>query len=189
MTPTKKGRRGALPGSPQTKGNNVDTLPIPSANGKPECVNLRDRFGDTYRITFDPAYDPRHVPLEKRDACMMQIPCLQGVIFPFGGDVLAVDTVRHHAAARKLAALEGVWTHQDGGWGGEMCFLFHVDLFDAVAAIVKPRKRRRLSPEQNAKLQAANSGAGAAALARWRERSIAQSVSEAVAAVETVSSG
>jgi len=30
-------------------------------------INLRERFGDRYRITFDPAYSARHAPREKLD--------------------------------------------------------------------------------------------------------------------------
>jgi hypothetical protein len=67
--------------------------------------------------------------------------------------------------ARQLAALPGVRIHQDGGMGGEMTFLFDVSLFDQVAVSVKPRRRRRLSDEQQARLIAA----GAEALSRFRE--------------------
>jgi hypothetical protein len=67
--------------------------------------------------------------------------------------------------ARQLAALPGVRIHQDGGIGGEMTFLFDVTLFDQVALIVKPRRRRRLSEAHRDKLSAA----GAEALARHRE--------------------
>ena len=81
----------------------------------------------------------------------MILPCRLGTIYSFGEYALAVDLEYRPAAARKLAALSGVRIHQDGGWGGEMTFVFDVALFDAVAAIVKPKRLpgpRRLSEEQ-----------------------------------------
>jgi len=132
-----------------------------------ECVNLRDRFGKTYRISFDPAYDPKHVPRDKLDPWMMQIPCECGVIFPHGDDVLAVEVT--YAMAKRLDAL-GLRLHQDGDI--ERTYLFPVSRFDEVAAIVKPRRRRKLSPEHREKLVAA----GTAALARIRHGTNTQSV-------------
>lgn len=38
-----------------------------------DCINLKKRFGVRYRITFDPAYDPRGRPQEKLDHSMMVI--------------------------------------------------------------------------------------------------------------------
>jgi hypothetical protein len=157
----------------------MSSLPIASSNGKPQgpaCVNLRDTFGDRFKIAYDPAYDPTHIALDRRDAWMMVLPCERGTIFPHGGQMLAVEVT--YAMSRRLDAL-GLVLHQDGD--RERTYLFPVSRFDDVAAVVKPRKRRRLTPEQNAKLQAANAGAGAAALTRWRERSIAQGVPEGAA--------
>src|SRR5262245_28284524 len=128
------------------------------------CLNLWERFGREYRIGFDPAYDHRNVPRDKLDPWMMTIPCHKGVIYPFGGDVLAVEVDHHPSAAHKLVAVPGVRIHQDGGSGGEITFTFPADSFDAVAAIVQPKRRRRLSPEQRERLVAV----GQAALARHR---------------------
>jgi hypothetical protein len=114
------------------------------------CLNLREQLGDVYRIGFDPVYDPFHVPKDKLDPWMMTIPCQRGTIFPHGGDVLAVEV--SYALAKRLAAL-GLKVHQDGD--REKTFLFTVERFEEVAAIVKPKRRRRLSPEQAAKLAAA----------------------------------
>jgi hypothetical protein len=117
--------------------------------GQGPVTDLRQRCGDRYRVSQDAAAD------SLADPWTLTIPCQRGTIYPFGGALLAVDVDYHPGAARQMAALPGVRVHQDGGWGGEMTFTFPVDLFEAVAAIVRPRRRRRLSREHNAKLQAA----------------------------------
>ena len=103
------------------------------------CINLRECFGDLYRITRDPSAD------SLADPWLHQIPCERGVIYPHGGDVLAVDVDHRTPTAKKLAAL-GLTQHHDGNH--EKTFHFSVERFDEVAAIVLPRKRRKLSPEQ-----------------------------------------
>ena len=106
----------------------------------PQCINLRDRFGDRYQLTYDPAYFG-HV-----DPWYMQIPCRDGgTIFPHGGDLLAYEfTSKSSRRLNRLIAL-GCKVHQDGS--EERCVLFHVDLFPKVAEIAKPRRKRRGTPE------------------------------------------
>jgi hypothetical protein len=117
-----------------------------------ECIDLRERFGSDYRITFDPAYSDWHVPRDKLDPWMMQIPAQFGTIYPHGGDLLAVEVDYHPQAVKKLAVLPGVRLHQNGEH--EKTFLFPVALFEQVAAIVKPKQRRRLSEERKAEITA-----------------------------------
>jgi hypothetical protein len=113
----------------------------------PDCVNLRALFGADYRITFDDCYDSYHVPKASLDPWLMQIACKGGItIYPHGGDLLAVEVDYHSTLAKRLAALPGVTLHQDGN--REKTFLFPLALFDQVAAIVQPRRKRKLSPEQ-----------------------------------------
>jgi hypothetical protein len=81
---------------------------------------------------------------------MRTLLCVRGVvIYPAGGDRLAVEVDYHPHVARRLAAIPGVELWQDGD--REKTFVFPVELFDVVAAVVQPRKRRRptnLTPEQ-----------------------------------------
>ena len=118
------------------------------------CVNLLEAFGRDYKITFDPAYDRRRVPRRCLDPWMMQLPCRgKGVcIYPHGRDRLAVELDGRPGLAKKLAGIPGVELWQDGD--GEKTFLFPVDRFTEVAAVVKPHRRRRLSAEQRAELAA-----------------------------------
>jgi hypothetical protein len=112
----------------------------------PECVNLRERYGRDYHISYDPAYDPRGVHRRNLDAWMMTIPCRGNItIYPHGRDLLAVEVDHHPGVAKRLAAL-GLVVWQDGDKEGT--FLFDVSEFEAVAEIVRPRKKRRLTPEQ-----------------------------------------
>lgn len=110
-----------------------------------ECVNLRRRFGGTYRVTFDPAYDPkgRRPP----DPWYMLIVGKRGVVYPYTADLLAVECDHRPRTAQKLAAL-GLRLVQDGDL--EKTFAFPPEQFEAVAALILPRKRRVLTPEQRA---------------------------------------
>jgi hypothetical protein len=80
---------------------------------------------------------------------MKTLLCARGVtIYSVGGDRLAVELDCHGGLAKRLAAIPGVELWQNGD--REKTFVFSIDLLDAVAAVVKPRRRRRcsLSPEQ-----------------------------------------
>lgn len=105
------------------------------------CIDLAARFGGRYRITWDEAAGPRPT-----DPWLMQIPCQAGTIYPHGGDKLALELDYHRHLAKRVAAIPGVRLHQDGDH--EKTFVFPSDLFDAVAAIVQPKRRRQLTPEQ-----------------------------------------
>jgi len=109
------------------------------------CPNLRARFGDRYRITFDPAYDTKGRHRRTVDPWMMQLPCRFGVIYPHGGNLLAVEVDCHPKVAKALGAISGVVLYLDGD--GEKTFLFPVDLFDQVAEVVKPYRRRQWTEE------------------------------------------
>jgi hypothetical protein len=106
-----------------------------------ECVNLREQFGYQYRITFDPAYDPRHRPKDKLDPWMMRILCERGVILPHGGSLLVVEVERRPVTANRLRRIDCTTTIQDGD--GFLATTFDIADIDEVAAIVKPRRRMR----------------------------------------------
>ncbi len=114
-------------------------------------INLQTMFGNKYRITYDESYDVKGTRRATRDPWMMQIPCRRGVtIFPHSDELLAVELDRHNKMARRIAKLPGTVIHQDGDH--EKTILFPVCVFDTIAEIVQPRKRRILSEEQKARL-------------------------------------
>jgi hypothetical protein len=112
------------------------------------CINLLEVFGADFQITFDPAYNTRGVPSRCLDPWMMQ---LRGkgrrvTVFPFGGSRLGVEADGRPGLVKKLLAIPGVELWQDGD--REKTLVFDVSLFGLVAAVVRPRKKRRLSEEQ-----------------------------------------
>jgi hypothetical protein len=111
------------------------------------CINLQELCGDLYRIGHDEAAQTRG---ERVDPWTMTVPCQRGVIYPCGGDLLAVEVDYHPSVAKQLAALPGVGCVQDGDQ--EKTFTFPSAKFDAVAAVVKPRKRKQVSVEERARL-------------------------------------
>ena len=112
------------------------------------CSNLLEVFGEDFRVTFDPAYDPRRVPRRCLDPWMLQLPCRgRGVtIYPFGGDRLAVEVDGRPGLAKKLTGTPDVEPWQDGD--REKTCVFDVARFEAVAAVARPRKRRCLPEGQ-----------------------------------------
>jgi len=126
---------------------------------RPMCINLRERYGDVYRITHDESYHHERTEFRSIEEPWLQvIPGRYASIYPHGGELLAVSTHErtsgrvNQSLRRKLLAIPGVEPQQDGGDGIDATF--PVEAFDAVAELVKARRRRRLSPEQRAKLLA-----------------------------------
>lgn len=133
-----------------------------------DCINLRQRFGDKYRITYDEAYYHERPEFRATEEPHLQIiPCLRGHIYPTEGDTLAVFAPGG-PTRRRLAELPGCRPCTDGSDGAT--FLFHVDHFEAVAEVVQPRRRRRChsSPEHLQRL----AEIGKANLARLRAASL-----------------
>jgi hypothetical protein len=108
-----------------------------------EPINLMQQFSQRYRIAFDPVYDPAHRPKDSLDPWMMEIPCERGTIYPHGESDLAVMVDYRPITAKKLAEIPGVILAQDGDQ--EKTFVFPVGLFDAVAELVKPRRKRHMT--------------------------------------------
>lgn len=123
---------------------------------KAKCINLRERFGDQYRITHDECYALERPELRaEEEIWLQQIPCDKGHICPWGGDLLAACTNTRGPTAAKLMKLPFVDRDrsQDGDDGVNA--VFPVQYFDIVAEIMRPKRRRRLSPEARLRLAAA----------------------------------
>ena len=103
--------------------------------------NLQALFGARFRIGRDPA---AQTCAEKREPWMQTLLCRNGVIYPHGANRLAVEC--KGATASRLMTLRGITVHQQGDT--DWTLTFDPAAFDAVAAIVKPRKRRLQSEEQ-----------------------------------------
>src|SRR5262245_39488040 len=110
--------------------------------------DLRALYGARFQITFDEAAEGRN---GRNDPWLMQLPCQgRGVaIYPHGEGLLAVQCDGRPSIAKRLAEL-GLRLVQDGD--AEKTFVFPVERFEEVAAIVKPRRRRVLSEQHKAVL-------------------------------------
>ena len=113
-------------------------------------INLQEQFSTRYRVAFDAAYSPKHVPHDKLDPWAMLIPCQRGIIYSHGGDLLTVEVEGRRVTANRLRQLDCTTTFQEGD--SFLAVTFHVADFDEVAAIVKPRRRRQVSEAERERL-------------------------------------
>jgi hypothetical protein len=128
------------------------------------CIDLKERFGRRFRLLYEESYTTEN--RRGHDPWLLTIVCRHGHIYPHGRDQLAASTNSRGPIAKRLAALPCVRVVQDGDDGINV--VFHIDDFTTVAAIMKPKRRRKLTAEHKAKLTAA----GRLALARHRNSGV-----------------
>jgi hypothetical protein len=126
-------------------------------------IDLKAIAAGRFKIGFDEA--ALIEPGGKKDPWYLMIPCKYGQIYPYSDKLLAIHS-KGSGIRQKLSAIPGLTNHN---WSddGEAIFLFPLTLFDKVAEIVKPKRKRRLSESHKAKLV----GAGVKAL-RLHQNSI-----------------
>lgn len=115
-------------------------------------LDLKKLADRRYRITMDESWEPTGDAADRLH--YYQIPCRHGHIYPHSPEYLGVY-VDGNRKAKKIEAIPGIKIHQRGT--DEATFLFTPDLLDVVAAEMKAKKRRQLSPERRAALVAAGS--------------------------------
>jgi hypothetical protein len=123
-------------------------------------IDLKKMYGARYKIVLDESADIPDQSTADRQ-WLQQIPAKYGHIYVHGRDSLGAWATGRIMSG-KLAAVPGVRVHQRGSI--EVTVVFHPDLFPSVAALLRPRKRRRLSTEQAA--------SGAARLVRFQFRKV-----------------
>jgi hypothetical protein len=106
-----------------------------------ECIDLQT-LGDFY-FGSDKAAGPL-----SHDPWMRTLPCRKAVVYPFGADLLAVEVDGRPYIAGRLRSIDGVQLYQDGDH--EKTFVFPLEQFEQVAAVVRPRRHKRLTQEQRA---------------------------------------
>lgn len=99
-----------------------------------KCINLSEAF---------PGYQVDRAG-KRNDPWLQVIPCKYGEIYPHG-ELPAVAT-NGRKIGLKVAKLPGAIVLQDGTDGMNIAFL--VAAFPAVAKIVKPRRKRKVTAEQ-----------------------------------------
>ncbi len=113
-----------------------------------QCVDLRAMLGDRFRCEFEESYYAELPEYRSVEACWLTIiPCRYGHISPQGERTLAAYS-GSRLKRLELAALDCVELYVEGDH--ELTVIFDVADFDRVAAVMEPRRRRRLSPEQRA---------------------------------------
>lgn len=110
-------------------------------------IDVRTQFGHRWRIGLDEAACGRWT-----DPWNFKVLCRYGEIVPWGNGLLAASTARAGAVANRLKAIAGVEVVHDGDDGATVTF--PVSMLKAVAAVMKPRTVRKVSPAQMAALNA-----------------------------------
>lgn len=118
------------------------------------CINLKERFGRRFRVAYEESYRAAYgANARTEDPWLMAILCRYGHIYPHGGTTLAASIDGHPNVASQLRRLACCRVRQDGD-GGELTVHFDVADFSAVARILRPRRRRQVTPEQREELLA-----------------------------------
>lgn len=113
-----------------------------------DCIDLKERFGDRFRVTYEDSYYAQYGPNARtEDPWYMVIPCKWGHVYPAGPDTLAASVDGYPRIAARLKRLRCCRVHQDGDFG-ELTVLFDVVDFDKVAKIIRPHRKRRWTEEQ-----------------------------------------
>ena len=119
----------------------------PEVENTPDCIDLRERFGDRLKVIREESYEAERSDFRSAEEKWLQsIPCKHGNFCPWGADLVAACTNKRGGIAWTLKRLPFVRIAQDGEDGVNA--VFRVDHLDEVAKIMKPRTRRRLSEEQ-----------------------------------------
>ena len=118
-----------------------------------QCVDLRQTFAGRFKFAWDEAYYAERPEFRRVEAAWLTtIPCKFGKIFPWGDRLLAAycpGTIKR-CELERLPCVEIV---QGGTPAPEVVVTFDVADFDTVAAVMQPRRRRHLSPEQRLALR------------------------------------
>ena len=107
-----------------------------------KMIDLKALAGDRYRLTLDPSAEADSCRAER--ASYHRIPCKHGFVSPHGPTLLAGYGVGRIVA--RLIAIPGVRIHQRGDH--EARVLFPAALLDAVADVLKARRRPALSDKE-----------------------------------------
>jgi hypothetical protein len=111
-------------------------------------IDLNTLAAGRFRLALDEAASIE--PGGKKDPWYQIIPCRYGQIYPYSDILLAIH-VRGNGAKRRLAEIPGI-TINNRSDDGEAIFLFAPELFNHVAEIVQPKRKRRLSEAHRQKL-------------------------------------
>ena len=115
-------------------------------NDKSRCVNLQEIFAKQYRLQWEAGGETRSRWPKEEWPWLLEVHCRLGVVYPFGGEVLAAFTDRPRIGA-KLRVLPFILTSKGDE---ETVVTFHVDHAPAVLKLLRAYRRRSLSDVQRA---------------------------------------
>jgi len=104
------------------------------------CINLKERFGDRFKVEFEEAYEAETVDRPGEAPWLTRVPCQRGYIYPHGDNLLSAYTDRS-GTRKRLMEMDCCTVHQLGDT--EITANFDVADFDKVAEVMKPRKRQK----------------------------------------------
>ena len=115
------------------------------------CIDLRPICKERrWRWRFEPSYKADHMSSVNLDApWYVEVPCINGLIYPVGDDNLLACIEEHPRMISKLRNLGPEVVHHQG----DVVFRFPLRLIDAVAGVMKPR-RKRPAPNHDAGIRA-----------------------------------
>lgn len=120
-------------------------------------LDLRELFGDTYKIGYDPAATPQSTL--RKDPENLIISARYGELYAVDAKTLAFDCTSKRVAKRILEKLgrqvlpyRGIG--DDGEIGEECTFIFDAETFKAVAKIARAEKKRKISERRRQELAA-----------------------------------
>lgn len=113
-----------------------------------ECLNLKELYGEVYRVKMDSTYkeERRLGNCERYDPWLQFIHGTRGHVYPYGDDWLVASCNSRLGVARQVAELPTAKVWREGEDGLDV--LFKVGDMEAVASHLKLRIRPRLSEEQ-----------------------------------------
>jgi len=113
-------------------------------------INLRQHFGRRFKVVYAEDYGVQYGPrATTEDPWYMELPCEHGTIGPWDETHLVACTRTAGPIAKALKALPFAHVHQDGVDGANV--VFPADRFGELAVLLKPRRRRVLSPSARQK--------------------------------------
>ena len=113
----------------------------------PQCVNLKQSFGDRFKVAYEESYHAdRGEGAWAEDPWLLTIPARYGHFYPHDDVLIGFATDKCGGVARQLLALPFTRTGQDGDDG--VSVIFDVEHFAEVAKIVKPHRKRQWTLEQ-----------------------------------------
>ena len=118
-----------------------------------DCINLKETYGKRYRVEYEESYKAEFGEGAWRDDPWLQIiPCRYGHLYAYGENLIGVSVDGHRLIAGRIARLACTTVRQDGD-DGELSASFAPEHFDAIAKIMRPRRRKQISEKERKRLR------------------------------------